>query len=141
MVELLKIIMISPAGSEGISLKNVRQVHILEPYWNEVRIEQMIGRAIRQCSHKDLPLEDRVVDVYRYKMVRKNKKETTDEKMEEISRKKNSLVQSFLEAMREVAVDCELFKTHNMMATEYKCFKFNEESLFQEPIGPAYSKN
>ena len=137
---IAKIIMISPAGSEGISLKNVRQVHILEPYWNEVRIEQMIGRAIRQCSHKDLPLRDRTVDVYRYKMVRKNKKETTDEKMEEISRKKNSLVQSFLEAMREVAVDCELFKTHNMMATEYKCFKFNEESLFQDPIGPAYSK-
>ena len=49
-------------------------------------------------------------------------------------------MQSFLEAMREVAVDCELFKTHNMMATEYKCFKFNEESLFQNPIGPAYSQ-
>ena len=34
--------MISPAGAEGINLNNVRQVHILEPYWNEVRIEQKI---------------------------------------------------------------------------------------------------
>ena len=47
---IIKIIMISPAGAEGINLKNVRQVHIMEPFWNEVRIEQIIGRAIRQCS-------------------------------------------------------------------------------------------
>ena len=83
---------------------------------------------------------ERHVDVYRYKMTRKNKKETSDEKMEDISRRKNNLIQSFLEAIREAAIDCELFKTHNMMANEYKCFQFNEESLFKKPIGPAYSK-
>ena len=138
--KIAKIILISPAGSEGINLKNVRQVHILEPFWNEVRIEQMIGRAIRQCSHADLPMNERNVTVYRFKMVRKNKKETTDEKMEDISRRKNNLIQSFLEAIREVAVDCELFKSHNMMATEYKCFKFTEDSLLKKPIGPAYTK-
>ena len=47
--KVIKIMMISPAGAEGINLANVRQVHIMEPYWNEVRIEQVIGRAIRQC--------------------------------------------------------------------------------------------
>jgi SNF2 family DNA or RNA helicase len=62
----IKVILISPAGSEGISLLNVRQVHVLEPYWNEVRIEQLIGRAIRQCSHKDLPFNERYVDIFRY---------------------------------------------------------------------------
>jgi hypothetical protein len=30
----VKIIMISPAGAEGITLHNTRQVHILEPFWN-----------------------------------------------------------------------------------------------------------
>ena len=63
----IKIIFIGPAGTEGISLSNVRQVHILEPYWNEVRIKQLIGRALRACSHKDLPMEERVVDIFRYK--------------------------------------------------------------------------
>jgi superfamily II DNA or RNA helicase len=133
-----KIIMISPAGAEGINLNNVRQVHILEPYWNEVRIEQVIGRALRFCQHKDLPLEERKVDVFRYKMVRNNKLETTDEKLENISRKKNNLLSSFVEAVKEVAVDCELFKNHNMMGSKYKCFQFNEESLFEKPIGQAY---
>jgi superfamily II DNA or RNA helicase len=134
----IKIIMISPAGTEGINLYNVRQVHILEPYWNEVRIEQIIGRAVRICHHKALPMNERKVDVFRYKMVRRNGKETTDEKMENISRKKNNLLISFIEAIKEVAVDCELFKHHNMIGNQYRCFQFNEESLFQDNVGPAY---
>lgn len=136
-----KIIMISPAGTEGINLNNVRQVHIVEPYWNEVRIEQVIGRALRFCQHKDLPQEERKVDVFRYKMVRNNKKITTDEKMEDISRKKNNLLLSFIDAVKEAAVDCELFKAHNMMGSRYKCFQFNENALFEEPIGPAFMNN
>ena len=64
---------------------NVRQVHILEPFWNEVRINQLIGRAIRQCSHEDLPLEERYVDVYRYYATRKGGKPTTDEEMKELA--------------------------------------------------------
>eukprot|EP00959_Pyramimonas_sp_CCMP1952_P314975 6592624-Pyramimonas_sp.AAC.4 len=42
----IKILMITESGSAGISLKNVRQVHIMEPYWNASRIQQVIGRAI-----------------------------------------------------------------------------------------------
>jgi superfamily II DNA or RNA helicase len=139
--KIIKIIMISPAGAEGINLSNVRQVHIMEPYWNEVRIEQVIGRAIRNCEHRELPLEERKVDVFRYKMVRKSGKETSDEVMENISRKKNNLLVSFLEAMKEVAIDCELFKAHNMMGSKYSCFNFNEESLLDKNISPAYNIN
>ena len=66
----IKIIFFSSAGAEGISMFHIRQVHILEPFWNEARIEQVIGRAIRQCHHSDIPMKDRIVDVYRYKMIR-----------------------------------------------------------------------
>ena len=137
----IKIIMISPAGTEGINLNNVRQVHILEPYWNEVRIEQVIGRALRYCHHKDLLLEERKVDVFRYKMVRNSGKETTDEKMENISRKKNTLLISFIEAVKEAAVDCVIFKNHNMMGSKYKCFQFTENALLAPQLKPAYQKN
>lgn len=135
----IKIIMISPAGAEGINLNNVRQVHILEPFWNEVRIEQVIGRALRFCQHKDLPMEERKVDVFRYKMIRNNGIITTDENLETISRKKNNLLLSFSEAVKEAAVDCELFKAHNMMGIKYKCFQFNEDSLFEKPPSGAYN--
>jgi superfamily II DNA or RNA helicase len=138
--KLVKVIMISPAGAEGINLYNVRQVHITEPFWNEAKIEQVIGRAVRQCHHADLPIEERRVDIFRYKVIRKNGKETIDEKMENISRRKNNLLLSFIEAIKETAIDCELFKAHNMMGSKYRCFQFNEESLLEENIGPAYNE-
>jgi superfamily II DNA or RNA helicase len=159
--KLIKILMFSPAGAEGINLESIRQVHITEPYWNEVRITQMIGRAIRQCSHKYLPINERVVDVFRYRSIKNNvkiievienqksKKEkviihdvhklrTVDHNIENIARVKNNLIQTFLNSIKEVAIDCELFKNHNMMKSNYKCFKFNETSLFDKNVGPAY---
>ena len=60
--------MITSSGAEGISLRNCRFVHITEPYWHPVRVEQVIGRARRICSHKDLPLSERNVKVFIYLM-------------------------------------------------------------------------
>ena len=38
----------------------------MEPYWNPVRTDQVKGRAVRICSHIDLDLEQRDVEVYTY---------------------------------------------------------------------------
>lgn len=136
--KLIKIILVSPAGTEGLSLENVRQVHIMEPYWNEVRIFQMIGRAIRLCSHKHLPFSERIVDVFRYKSVRKTRKWTSDQILEDLARSKASLIHSFLTAMKESSIDCKLNEEENSRVDEYKCFQFAEPSLFDKYIGPAY---
>jgi SNF2 family DNA or RNA helicase len=64
--EAIKVILISRAGAEGISLKNVRQVHLIEPHWNETLIKQILGRAVRICSHSFLPKDEQRVDIYRY---------------------------------------------------------------------------
>ena len=61
-----RVLFVSASGAEGLNLKEVRQVLITEPYWNEIRIQQVIGRAARLESHDKLPKKDRVVDVYRY---------------------------------------------------------------------------
>lgn len=140
--DLLRIILISSAGAEGLNLINVRQVHIMEPWWNEVRVNQMIGRAIRLCSHKDLNMEDRVVDVFRYKSVRATgDKMSTDQYIESRAKTKDSLLQSFLDAIKEASVDCVLNKNHNKLVQEFKCFQFDEKSLFERQIGPAYKDN
>ncbi|MEM3062152.1 MAG: DEAD/DEAH box helicase family protein [Nitrososphaerota archaeon] len=140
-----KIILLSPSSTEGIQLYNIRQEHIMEPHWNEVRIQQVIGRGIRQCSHKDLPMEERIVTVYRYKVVKPEILDTndkvrtsTDEYIENFAKAKINLIESFLSAMREAAVDCGLFREHNMMTQSYHCFKFPESTLFGSHIGPAY---
>jgi hypothetical protein len=61
---VIKLIMITASGAEGINLKNTRYVHIIEPYWHMVRLEQVIGRAVRTKSHCSLPLKDRNVEIY-----------------------------------------------------------------------------
>lgn len=136
----IRIMMISPAGSEGIGALNVRQVHILEPYWHEARIIQMIGRAVRNCSHRDLPMNERFVDIYRYKSLKNDGKWTSDQTIEELAKNKDRLINSFLGAIKEVAVDCQLNYAHNKLQQDLKCFQFEEQSLFTKQIGPAYKK-
>jgi len=62
----VQIMIISSAGAEGLSLTCVRQVHMLEPYWNYVRLDQVLGRAIRMRSHKSLESKERTVEQYLY---------------------------------------------------------------------------
>jgi LEA14-like dessication related protein len=71
----------------------------------------------------------------------KSKLSTIDLEIENLARSKNNIIESFLDAIKEVAIDCELNKNHNMMATKYRCFKFNEISLFDKNIGPAYKED
>lgn len=144
--QIIKVIMISPAGAQGLNLVNVRQVHILEPYWHETRITQMIGRARRLCSHKDLPIAERHIDVYRYKSVRdqdqdQKSTETTDQFIEGLARGKQNMLDSFTDAIKEAAVDCSLFKNVNMLTQQYKCFQFNESSLLNDQPGPAFKED
>ena len=60
------VILISSSGAEGISLKCVRQVHVMEPFWNYIRVDQVLGRAIRMKSHITLPENERNVEQYLY---------------------------------------------------------------------------
>jgi hypothetical protein len=64
--KILCLLMASSSGAEGITLANVRHVHILEPHWTPARHDQVIGRAIRICSHATLPVEERTVRISFY---------------------------------------------------------------------------
>lgn len=62
----LKALLLSSAGGEGLDLKGTRLVQVLEPHWNEEKLDQVIGRAIRHGSHTSLPANKRNVLVQRY---------------------------------------------------------------------------
>lgn len=64
--KILCLLMASSSGAEGITLINVRHVHIMEPHWNPARHDQVIGRAIRICSHAGLPMDERTVRISFY---------------------------------------------------------------------------
>jgi superfamily II DNA or RNA helicase len=135
----IKIVLLSISGSEGINFRNIKQLHIMEPHWNDTRNQQVIGRAIRHCSHSDLEPKNRFVDIYKYKTIHQ-KKQSADYKIDDIAQSKNILVTSFLDAMKEVAIDCILFKKHNMISEKYNCFQFDEHSLFNKHMGELYKQ-
>lgn len=119
--EYIKIILGSPSIKEGVSLLRVREVHIMEPYWNMSRLDQVIGRANRYCSHKDMPKDLRHVDVYIYMATHPEIKETVDQKIMEMAIEKQKIVGEFEKAIKESAIDCQLFYNANNDGSNYKC--------------------
>ena len=105
----IKIIIGSPLISEGITLKNIRQIHILEPAWNMSTLNQIIGRGIRHHSHASLPVEERNVKVYKYCSIDNNIYCIDKEKytLSEEKDRSNKVVERLLKTL---AFDCILNK-------------------------------
>jgi len=130
--DYIKVVLATKAGAEGLDLKNIRQIHIMDPYWNEVRIDQVIGRGVRRKSHFDLPEEDRKVDVYRYLAVFDKAQEgemggvpSTDEQIYEIALKKKIVTDEILTLMKEVSVDCMLNLKQN---PPVRCHSYGDDT-------------
>lgn len=113
--DIISCILVSETGAEGLDLKHLREVHILEPYWDYARILQIQGRAIRKGSHSDLPETERNVKTYLY-VSKPNKKgqkeaafkenESIDERFLRNAMRKYALIEDFLKALREVSIEC-----------------------------------
>lgn len=147
--KIAKVFMITQSGAEGISLANVRQVHIMEAFWNFVRLDQVKGRAIRICSHKALPVEKRKVNVFTYISKFSDKQiadrivvetlknfdesKTTDQYIFELLTKKKQLAQSVMDVMQLSAVDCELNATENGIVS---CYRFKGEPTMDPLFHP-----
>jgi hypothetical protein len=88
----LCILLASKAGAEGINLKNVRNVYITESHWNPALLDQVIGRAIRICSHAKLPILERTVKVNVYLTVFNKDQETGTEGPNIVLVRRNDMV-------------------------------------------------
>ena len=118
--KLIKVILISRTGSEGIDFKNIRNVHILEPWHNMNRNEQIIGRAIRDCSHKDLPFQERNVEIYLYGTNLQSDYEAVDIFLYRNCEKKSKKIGIITRLLKEHSVDCLLQHTNtNLSSTEF----------------------
>lgn len=97
----VKALLVSGAGGEGLDLKGVRQVQVLEPHWNEEKLHQVIGRARRYGSHAHLPPKQRNVEVERYSSYPKTwyggKGRGIEESLYEMSANKQKLNDQVLE--------------------------------------------
>jgi hypothetical protein len=162
--EAIKLLMITSSGAEGINLKNTRFVHIVEPYWHMVRIEQVVGRARRICSHQELPEALRTVKVFLYittlseeqKADDDNNKEllrrdisrvdkrtpvTTDETLYEMASLKQRINNQILQAVKESAVDCNLYTSTRSGDEPLVCYGFGKVSSNAFASHPIFEKD
>ena len=111
----IQLLLLSGAVAEGIDLKRIRHVHVMEPFWNYARINQVKTRAIRYMSHADLPKEEQNVQVYIYLSdypvgypAKKILEATTDVDLYDRSIINMKLIDSFMIALAESSIDCSL---------------------------------
>lgn len=144
--EVIKVFMITASGAEGINLRNTRFVHVMEPYWHPVRMQQVIGRARRICSHQELPDKLRTVKVFLYLMqfskeqleseatvelrlkdlskIEPIRPITSDEALYEIARLKEDVTAKILNAVKEASIDCTLHSVVGGNEEKLQCFSF-----------------
>jgi len=158
--ELISILLISKSGAEGLDLKNVRSVHIMEPYWNYSLIEQIIARAVRYKSHELLPKEEQNVQTYIYlsdynsDFLKKEKDKikenmqstkkigkielTTDINIFKNAIKNQELIQQFLKTIASTSIECNFLnkKLSNGKGINYDCFNClaNNKQLYYPDI-------
>lgn len=119
--EEIDMMLLSGTGAEGLDLKNVRSIHIMEPYWNYGRIEQIIARAVRYRSHDHFENpKDKTVQPYIYlsdypknyvfksTKTKKYQEKTTDVHLYTKSIKGKLLIDRVYAAMIESSIDCSV---------------------------------
>ena len=122
--KFIKLILGSKVMNEGISLSHVGEVHILDVYYNFGRVDQVIGRAIRWCSHYKQMTEKNqypAVNVYKY-VVSLEKGLSSEEELYRKAEKKYLLIKKIERVMKEIAIDCPLNLQGNIFKEEVKEF-------------------
>jgi superfamily II DNA or RNA helicase len=118
----IRVVIASPKVSEGVDFRYVRQIHILDPWYNMSRLEQVIGRGMRTCSHSLLPFEDQNCTVYlhvcRYA---KSKQETYDEYIYRVFVEEKAVkIAKVKKVIMESAIDCELQHSVNSLPVDWR---------------------
>jgi len=122
----------------GLTLKNIRQIHFISPWWNIPSMIQAFGRGYRIGSHAALPENERYINLYRHAAVYEaegekdgvrleegfpedasfSPKDTIDIDMYRISQKKEFSNSEIYRFMKEMAWDCPLSYNRNVLTTD-----------------------
>lgn len=106
----IKVVVGSQVAGEGLDLRNIREVHILEGWFHLSKEEQIVGRGIRYCSHNALPRAKRncTINLYVNTFPEQMNKETIDQYSYRTAMNKAVRVGNVSRALKRGAVDCNL---------------------------------
>jgi superfamily II DNA or RNA helicase len=116
----IKLVLGTKVMNEGITLHNIKDVHVLDTHYNLGRVIQVIGRAVRYCVHYDLMTEDNPypeVNVYKY-VVNLPDKSSTEIELYRKAEKKLMLIKKVEHTMKEISIDCPVNYQANVFVEE-----------------------
>ena len=132
----IKVVLISKAAAEGIDFKNIRQIHIMDPWYNMNRIEQIIGRGVRNLSHCALPFEKRNVEIFLHATNLDIKNEAVDTYIYRVAEKKSVKIGKITRLLKENSIDCLLnIGQNNFTSNLLMSYASNENIEFILPNG------
>jgi hypothetical protein len=143
--EKIKIILGSNVATEGLDLKNIREIYIFDPWYHLKKLEQIIGRGIRYCSHTDLEEIQKDTTIYIFASTIIDKEKCIDLEIYDLAIKKNDEIIKVEKILQENAVDVELFKSINhptKIKDKDKCkktIKKNTNSLSKNQLENMYN--
>jgi len=125
--ERVRVIITTPRVSEGVNFKYVRQIHILDPWWNMSRIEQVIGRALRTCSHSLLDFSEQNCSVYLHVVRTPDLRECFDEYTYRTKVEAKAVKIARVRALlAESAMDCPLQSGLNSLPEAWKMLDIHQ---------------
>ena len=106
----IKVIVGSQVAGEGLDLKGIREVHILEGWFHLSKEEQIVGRGIRYCSHNGLLPKERncTINLYVNVFPPALNKETIDQYTYRTAMNKAMRIGNVSRALKQGAADCNL---------------------------------
>ena len=136
----IKLCLGSKVMNEGITLENIKEIHILDVHYNLGKVDQVIGRGIRMCKHINSITDENKfpkVNIYRYvvslypdgikknltKKQKQNSQLSTDELLYQKAELKYLLVKDIEHALKEISIDCPLLLNGNIFPEEVDKYK------------------
>jgi DNA polymerase III delta prime subunit len=125
----IKFILGSKVMNEGVTLKNCKEVHMLDVFYNIPKSEQVIGRVVRICVHNDVITDTYKfpkVNIYRYAISIDDKEKdklSSDELLYQKAEYKYLIVKQIERALKEIAFDCPLLLHGNVFPEEVEKYK------------------
>ena len=107
----IKVVIGTQAVEQGLSFFNVRQLHVIEPWYHLNSVNQVIGRAVRRNSHKELPEKERNVTIYLHVSIPPKNiyvKPLIDERMYIMGIHKYKGILETQRLIKQSAIDCNL---------------------------------
>jgi superfamily II DNA or RNA helicase len=135
---VVKVALVSGVGGEGVDYKCVRELHVVEPWYNMSRIEQLIGRGVRNCSHSALPPQQRNCTIYLH-ATRLQDRETWDLYMYRMAEAKQLRISRLEHVIKRNAMDCHMQQRSRAWPTQ-EMVNSRGEKVRYDPSDVDYSR-